>query len=173
MAYVREFWSVRAVASTSTRRTSSSQRDRVPQPVRRVSPISIPRGGQDSSSVRWAATKFPVGDFKLQRASAGLRDERDPDAYVSALTWIAARCQLARRGLVFIGERLRLDAVYSHVFASDVTVTAADAAIQRVNPVKGNPTQTTAVNGGRYSVQGDVIGLGMHIGSRGAEDEVT
>ncbi|HTQ46785.1 MAG TPA: hypothetical protein VMI75_28720, partial [Polyangiaceae bacterium] len=55
----------------------------------------------------------------------------------------------------------RLDAVYAHVFASDVTVTPQEAAVPRVNPVKGNPTAETAVNGGQYSARADVLGVGV------------
>jgi long-chain fatty acid transport protein len=54
-----------------------------------------------------------------------------------------------------------LDAVYSHVFASDVTVTPQEAAVPRINPVKGNPTQTASVNGGTYAARADVLGVGM------------
>ena len=42
-------------------------------------------------------------------------------------------------GGLFIGQHWRLDAVYSHVFASDVTVTPQEAAVPRVNPVPGQP----------------------------------
>ncbi len=51
--------------------------------------------------------------------------------------------------------------MYSHVFANDVTVTPQEAAVPRVNPVTGNPTQTTSVNGGSYSSRADVLGVGM------------
>jgi long-chain fatty acid transport protein len=64
-------------------------------------------------------------------------------------------------GGLYIGEHLRLDAVYSHVFANDVTVSPQEAAVPRVNPVKGNPTQTSAVNGGTYSARADVVGVGL------------
>ena len=51
--------------------------------------------------------------------------------------------------------------MYAHVFMADVTVSPAQAAVPRVNPVKGNPTQTAAVNGGHYSAGADAIGVGL------------
>jgi hypothetical protein len=34
--------------------------------------------------------------------------------------------------------------------------------VPRVNPVKGNPTQTEAVNGGMYAARADVLGVGLN-----------
>jgi hypothetical protein len=33
--------------------------------------------------------------------------------------------------------------------------------VPRINPVKGNPTQTASVNGGSYAARADVLGVGM------------
>jgi len=162
LAYVREFWSAEKSINVNPQNIQLLNVTGFPSPFG-VSPISIPRGGQDSNSVRLGGEyKFPVGDFKLQlRLGVAYETSGIQNAYVSALTVDSSKVLTSLGAGLYIGERLRLDAMYSHVFASDVTVTAAEAAIQPVNPVKGNPTQTTAVNGGTYSVHGDVIGLGM------------
>ena len=65
-------------------------------------------------------------------------------------------------GGLHIGEHLRLDGVYAHVFASDVNVDPGDAKVPRVNPVQGNPTATEAINGGLYSARADVLGVGLN-----------
>jgi long-chain fatty acid transport protein len=65
-------------------------------------------------------------------------------------------------GGLHIGQHWRLDAVYAHVFTSQATVDPAEAAVPRVNPVKGNPTQTEAVNGGTYAARADVLGVGVN-----------
>jgi hypothetical protein len=40
-------------------------------------------------------------------------------------------------------------------------VTLQEAAVPRVNPVEGDPTKETAVNGGQYSARADVTGVGV------------
>jgi hypothetical protein len=64
-------------------------------------------------------------------------------------------------GGIYVGKHWRFVGVLSHVFASNVTVTPQEAAVPRVNPVKGNPTATQAVNGGSYSSRADVLGVGL------------
>jgi long-chain fatty acid transport protein len=128
-----------------------------------VSPISIPRGGQDSNSVRLGGEyKFAVGDYKLQaRAGVAYETSGIQTPYVSPLTIDSDKVLTSIGGGLFIGPHWRFDAVLSHVFAANVTVTPQEAAVPRVNPVLGNPTQTTAVNGGTYGAQANVLGVGM------------
>ena len=64
-------------------------------------------------------------------------------------------------GSLHIGDHWRLDAVYAHVFAPDLTVNPSTAAVPRVNPVQGNPTATESINGGEYSARADVLGVGV------------
>ncbi len=162
VAYVREFWSVHQSIDITPENIQLLNVTGFPSPFA-VSGISIPRGGQDSNSVRLGGEyKFAVGDYKLQ-SRLGLAYETSgiQTAYVSPLTIDSSKVLAALGGGLYIGEHVRLDAVYSHVFASDVTVTPQEAAVPRVNPVKGNPTQTASVNGGTYSARADVIGVGM------------
>ena len=162
VAYVREFWSVHQSIDITPENIQLLNVTGFPSPFA-VSGISIPRGGQDSNSVRLGGEyKFAVGDYKLQ-SRLGLAYETSgiQTAYVSPLTIDSSKVLAALGGGLYIGEHVRLDAVYSHVFASDVTVTPQEAAVPRVNPVKGNPTQTASVNGGTYTARADVIGVGM------------
>jgi long-chain fatty acid transport protein len=162
VAYVREFWSVHQSIDITPENIQLLHVTGFPSPFA-VSGISIPRGGQDSNSVRLGGEyKFAVGDYKLEpRVGFAYETSGIQTAYVSPLTIDSNKVLVSLGGGLYIGEHLRLDAVYSHVFASDVTVTAQEAAVPRVNPVMGNPTQTASVNGGTYSARADVLGVGM------------
>jgi long-chain fatty acid transport protein len=162
VAYVREFWSVQKSIDITPENIQLLNVTSLPSPFA-VSSISIPRGGQDSNSVRLGGEyKFAAGDYKLQpRVGLAYETSGIQTPYVSPLTIDSSKFLASLGGGLFIGERWRFDFVYSHVFASDVTVTPQQAAVPRVNPVMGNPTQTTAVNGGTYSARADVLGVGM------------
>jgi long-chain fatty acid transport protein len=85
-----------------------------------------------------------------------------PRAYLSPLTLDLNKVTASIGGSLHVGKHWRLDAVYAHVFTGDATVDPAEAAVPRVNPVKGNPTAGEAVNGGLYSARADVIGVGVN-----------
>ena len=162
VAYVREFWSQHQSIDITPQNIQLLGVTGFPSPFA-VSPISIPRGGQDSNSVRLGGEyTFPVGDYKLQtRLGFAYETSGIQAAYVSPLTIDSSKELISIGGGLFIGQHMRLDAVLSHVFASDVTVTPQEAAVPRVNPVKGNPTQTASVNGGTYASRADVLGVGL------------
>jgi long-chain fatty acid transport protein len=162
LAYVREFWSQHSSIDITPQNIQLLGVTGFPSPFA-VSPISIPRGGQDSNSVRLGGEyTFPVGDYRLQtRLGFAYETSGIQTAYVSPLTIDSNKELASLGGGLFIGKHLRLDAVLSHVFASSVTVTPQEAAVPRVNPVKGNPTATASVNGGQYASRADVIGVGM------------
>ena len=42
------------------------------------------------------------------------------------------------------------------------TVDPAEAQVPRVNPVRGNPTATEAINGGDYSARAIILGVGVN-----------
>jgi hypothetical protein len=65
-------------------------------------------------------------------------------------------------GGIHIGEHWRFDAMFAHVFASDVTVDPAVAAVPKVNPVLGNAVASESINGGTYSVSANVLGVGLN-----------
>jgi len=162
VAYVREFWSVHQSIDVTPSNIQLLNVTGFPSPFA-VSSISIPRGGQDSNSVRLGGEyKLPVSEYFLQlRAGVAYESSGIKEAYVSPLTIDSSKVTLSIGGGLFIGEHWRLDGVLAHVFASDVTVTPQEAAVPRVNPVLGNPTQTAAVNGGHYSARADAVGVGM------------
>jgi hypothetical protein len=84
--------------------------------------------------------------------------------YVSPLGIDGPKMNAAIGGGVKIGDHVRFDAVYSHVFLGDVTVMPEQAAIGPINPVRGNPAPPPAipaVNGGVYRVETDIMGIGM------------
>jgi len=57
---------------------------------------------------------------------------------------------------------LRLDAVYAHTFAEDVTVAPKDARVVQTVPLKATPPKNPDyINGGTYSWDANVVGLGM------------
>jgi long-chain fatty acid transport protein len=162
VAYVREFWSVHQSIDVTPSNIQLLNVTGFPSPFA-VSSISIPRGGQDSNSIRLGGEyKLPIDAYFLQlRAGVAYESSGIKEAYVSPLTIDSNKVTLSIGGGLFIGKHWRLDAVLAHVFASDVTVTPQEAAVPRVNPVLGNPTQTAAVNGGHYSARADAVGVGM------------
>jgi long-chain fatty acid transport protein len=162
VAYVREFWSVHQSIDMTPENIQLLNVTGFPSPFA-VSGISIPRGGQDSNSVRLGGEyKFAVGDYKLQtRLGFAYETSGIQTPYVSPLNIDSNKVLASLGGGLYIGEHLRLDAVYSHVFANEVTVSPQEAAVPRVNPVTGNPTPTASVNGGSYSARADVLGVGM------------
>jgi long-chain fatty acid transport protein len=162
LAYVREFWSVHQSIDVTPNNIQLLNVTGFPSPYG-VSAISIPRGGQDSNSFRLGGEyMLPIEDYRLQlRAGVSYETSGIKEPYVSPLTIDSNKVAVSIGGGLFIGKRWRLDAVYSHVFASDVTVTPQEASVPRVNPVQGNPTQTASVNGGQYSARADAIGVGL------------
>jgi long-chain fatty acid transport protein len=162
LAYVREFWSVHQSIDITPTNILLYGITGFPSPFG-VSGISVPRGGQDSNSVRLGGEyAFPLGDYRLQaRAGVAYETSGIKEAYVSPLTIDSSKFSASIGGGLTIGKHWRLDGVLAHVFASDVTVTPQEAAVPRVNPVKGNPTQTQSMNGGQYSSRADVLGVGL------------
>jgi len=162
VAYVRELWGTHHSIDVTPDNIQLLNVTGFPSPFA-VSPISIPRGGQDSNSVRLGAEyAFELGEYRLQpRIGFAYETSGVEEAYVSPLTIDSNKVLLSFGGSVYLGKHWRLDGVISHVFASDVTVTPQEAAVPRVNPVKGNPVQGTGINGGQYTSAADVLGVGM------------
>jgi long-chain fatty acid transport protein len=162
VAYVREFWSTHQSIEVTPRDILLYGVTGFPSPFG-VSPISLPRGGEDSNSLRAGGEyRFEVGGYHLQvRAGLAYETSGIKEAYVSPLTIDSSKVSSSIGGSLYIGRHWRMDGVFSHVFASDVRVSPQEAAVPRVNPVKGNPTQTQSINGGAYSARADVVGVGL------------
>ena len=161
--YVREFWSAHQSIDLVPDNIRLYNVTGFPSPFA-VSPISIPRNFKDANSFRLGGEyTFPVSNYKMTlRTGINYETSAIPNPYLSALTIDLDKVTVALGGSLHIGEHWRLDAVYAHVFASTTTVSPQEAAVPRVNPVKGNPTQAEAINGGTYSAQADVLGVGLN-----------
>jgi long-chain fatty acid transport protein len=56
-----------------------------------------------------------------------------------------------------------LDIVYAHTFGFTTDVDPHDASVTRVHVVRANyPEGEVKINGGRYTAQADVIGVGLN-----------
>jgi len=162
-ALVREFW------------TTHHSIDIVPDNVRlsgvtgfpndfKVAPITIPRSFDNANSYRLGGElAIPFEGYQIDlRTGVSYDSSAIPTAYVSPLTIDSDKVTAALGGSLRVGPHWRFDAVYAHVFAKDQDVSPAQAAVPGVNPVKGNPTQTVAINGGHYSARADVLGVGVN-----------
>jgi long-chain fatty acid transport protein len=161
VAYVHEFWNNHDSIRITPDNIALLNVRGFPSPYG-VPPINIPRNFQDANSVRVGGEyRFDADGYKIDlRAGINFETSAIPEAYESPLTIDSFKVTPAVGGGIHIGDHWRLDAVYAHVFASDVTVTPQEAAVPRVNPVQGNPTQTEAINGGTYSSRADILGVG-------------
>lgn len=164
LAYVREFWSVHESIDVRPDNLQLTGIAGFPSPFG-VAPISIPRKFEDANSFRLGgelSIKL-AGSRQLDlRAGASYDTSAVPKAYVSPLTIDADKLTPAIGAGFHLNAQWRIDAVFAHTFMGDVVVPPGEAGVPRVNPVQGNPTQTEAVNGGRYSAQVNVIGLGAN-----------
>jgi long-chain fatty acid transport protein len=162
LAYVREFWSVQQSLDITPQDIALYRITGFPSPFR-VSPISLPRGLQDSNSVRLGAEyAYDLLGIRFQaRAGFAYETSAVPEAYVAPLTVDSNKIVASIGGGILVNAHWRVDGVLSHAFAADVTVTPQEAAVPRINPVRGNPTQTVAVNGGTYGANLWVLGAGL------------
>jgi long-chain fatty acid transport protein len=162
-SYVREFWTTHHSIDLTPKNISINGVTGFP-PSFAVSPISIPRNFENANSYRVGGEyAIPVKDYVIDlRLGVAYEQSAVPAAYLSPLTIDLNKFTLGLGGGLHVGKHWRLDAVYAHVFASDVTVDPAEAAVPRVNPVKGNPTATEPVNGGTYSARADILGVGVN-----------
>ena len=163
LAYVRELWSNHEAIDIDPNGITLSGITGFP-PNFKVGDISIPRHFQDSNSLRLGGEYgLPIASYVLDlRAGAAIESSAIPPNYESALT-VDMNKLMVSLGLGFhVSAHWRFDALYAHIFGETVTTSPATAAVPLINPVQGNPTATTAVNGGTYSAQADVVGVGFN-----------
>ena len=163
VTYEREFWSEHQSIDIVPDNITLLRVTSFPSPYA-VSPISIPRNFQDSNSLRVGGEyTFKLGGYVLDaRLGVNYETSAIPTAYLSPLTVDMDKLFLGVGGGIHIGKHWRFDAVYGHVFASSVYVDPSIAAVPKVNPVQGNPTQSEAINGGTYTATADVLGVGLN-----------
>ncbi|HVH45790.1 MAG TPA: outer membrane protein transport protein [Labilithrix sp.] len=162
-AYVREFWSLHDSIDIRSENVRLYDITGFPSPFG-VAPISLPRNFQDSDSIRAGGEFSTKSIFKNNRTDfrAGLAYETSaiPPEWVSPLTYDANKVTLGLGGSIHAGEHWRMDAVAALVLLEGTNLDPADAKVPRVNPVKGNPTKTEAINGGEYAARAVVLGVG-------------
>jgi long-chain fatty acid transport protein len=165
LAYVREFWSLHDSIDIRPENIRLYDVTGFPSPFG-VAPISLPRNFQDSNSIRLGSEyslKNLISDYWIDlRAGISYETSAIPPAWVSPLTYDANKLIGSAGGSLHIGGHWRMDAVGSLVLLDGTILDPAEAAVPRVNPVRGNPTRTEAINGGDYSARAIILGVGAN-----------
>jgi long-chain fatty acid transport protein len=162
LAYVREFWSVEKSLDITPSNIQLYGITGFPSPYG-VGTISVPRGMQDTNSIRLGGEYAfeMVGVHFLGRAGIAYETSSLPPAYVTPFTVDSNKVTASIGGSIVLGPHWRLDGVLSHAFESSVNVPASQAAVPLINPVVGNATPADHVNGGTYSADLWVLGGGL------------
>lgn len=163
LAYVREFWSLHDSIDIESKGIKLYDITGFPSPFG-VAPISIPRNFKDSNSIRAGFEYSTKSIFSQNRTDlrGGISYETSaiPREWVTPLTYDANKIIGSAGGSIHVAENWRFDAVLGIVLYQGTTVDPAEAQSPRINPVRGNPTATEAVNGGEYSARSIVLGVG-------------
>jgi long-subunit fatty acid transport protein len=165
LAYVREFWSLQDTIDIRSKDIRLLDISGFPSPFG-VAPITLPRGFQDSSSFRLGGelrTKKLLPSYPIDlRAGVSYETSGIPQDLVSPQTYDANKI-IASLGIgIHVGEHWRMDGMGALVMLASTTVDPAEAAVPRVDPVRGNPTATESINGGDYSARALVLGVGVN-----------
>ncbi len=164
LSYVREFWSMHDSIDINHEDFKLRGVTGFPDPFKFAN-ISIPRNFQDSNSFRLGVEytrKAPVANATMTfRGGVAFETSAVPKEYVSPLSTDADKVSPGIGFGMTFGGRLRIDAMFSHIFAFAPDVDPAEAKVPRINPASGYPTQTEAINGGSYSFRANILGLGM------------
>ncbi len=164
VAYIREFWSLHDSIDVTPKGINLVDVTGFPSPFG-VAPISLPRNFTDSNSVRLGGefTFRGLLDYKMDlRGGISYESTAVPREWVSPLTVDTNKVQIGGGAGLYVGQRWRLDAAFSYIFAPQINVDPAEAAVPRVNPVKGNPTAGESINGGTYTVRALTLGAGLN-----------
>jgi long-chain fatty acid transport protein len=161
VSYVRELWSSHRSIDITPTNIQLINVTGFPSPYK-VAPISIPRNFKDTNSIRLGAEySFHLLGYHFDcRAGGSFEQGAIPRAYLSSLTVDMDKFNLALGGSWYPNSRWRIDFLYSHVFGRDTFVDPRQAAVPRINPVRGNPTDSEAINGGSYRARADILGVG-------------
>ncbi|HSO38949.1 MAG TPA: outer membrane protein transport protein [Labilithrix sp.] len=162
-SYVREFWSLHESIDVRPDNVKLYNITGFPSPFG-VAGISLPRHFQDSNSFRLGGEYSTKAIFTSVRSDfrLGVNYETSaiPNEWVSPLTYDANKITIGAGASLHPGDHWRLDAVAALVLLGSTTVAPEDAKVPRVNPVKGNPTDTEAINGGEYAARALILGVG-------------
>lgn len=135
-------------------------------PVYRLGALNIERRFQNTFSVKVGGEQFiPVGTMKIAaRLGVGYESSAVPVAYVSPLSFDAAKLIIGLGAGLHVNDHFRVDAgVMAHV-TSTVNVSPDEAKLYRVNAVRANPAEDgdTPINGGKYVASAQVYSLGAN-----------
>lgn len=162
--YVREFWSLHDTIDIESRGIRLYDITGFPSPFG-VGKISIPRGFQDSNSFR-LGTELGlrnVGGYWIDlRAGLAYDTSAIPNDYVSPLTYDSNKITGTFGGSLHVGKQWRMDAVAAYTHLGSETVEPQNARVPRINPVRGNPTDTESINGGTYHARAIILGVGVN-----------
>ncbi len=126
--------------------------------------LSVERGFQDSVSIALGGEyAIEASDDITVDARAGLSYETSgiQEEYLTVLTIDANKFTPSLGAGLHVGEDLRFDFVFAHVFADTVEVDPATARVAQVVPVVANPSEKDIVNGGTYESRATILGLGV------------
>ena len=124
--------------------------------------VNLERQFQGAFSVRLGGEyRIPVSKAQLDiRAGVGFETSAVPNEYVSVLTIDSNKLTPSIGAGVTIGA-IRLDMVVAHAFFFSQDVDPRQAKIGQVSPVVANPSPNpNIINGGTYSANATMIGLG-------------
>jgi long-chain fatty acid transport protein len=132
-----------------------------------VGTMSVQKHFRDTFSVHGGIEhQFMLDDYPMViRAGASYERSAIPNSYLSVQTVDLDKVQIALGGSLFVSEKrnLRLDIVYAHTFGFTTDVDPHDASVTRVHVVRANyPAGEVTINGGRYTAQADVLGVGLN-----------
>jgi long-chain fatty acid transport protein len=163
-AYVREFWSEEQtidiqINSISLNNVSASLLGKqvlLPN-------IQFPRNFQDSNSYRLGGEyEYSLGGYKAAtRLGVSYETSAVPVDWLSISSLDFNKVVASIGGSIYLGDHWRFDAVYAHVFEMSQYVDPAIARLQPENPISGNPSNNP-INGGSYTAEADVVGVGMN-----------
>jgi long-chain fatty acid transport protein len=164
LAFVREFWTQHHSIDVQPDNLTLVGITGFPSPFA-VAPISIPRRFDNANSYRLGAeyTTPPRGENAVAwvaRLGVSYDESAVPVEAVSPASLDSDKVIVSLGAGVHVGRHWRFDAMFAHVFFASVEVDPAEAGLPRVNPIKANPTQGEAINGGSYSAHANIAGLG-------------
>ena len=163
LSYKREFWTVEHSIQVEPENIQLYKVTALPSPYA-VQPITFPRNFENSNEIALGGEfSFPVGNYAFDlRAGVNYEQSAIPTAYLSPLTIDLDRVTVGSGGSFHLNRHWRIDLLYAHIAGISKTVDPAIAAIQKVNPVQGNPSPTEAINGGMYAARAEVLGVGVN-----------
>ncbi|MBX3234008.1 MAG: outer membrane protein transport protein [Labilithrix sp.] len=165
LAYVREFWSMHDSIDIRPSNIKLHDITGFPSPFG-VAPISLPKNFQDSNSIR-LGTEYSLKNLLKEywidlRAGISYETSGVPRAWVAPQTYDADKVVASVGGGLHIGQHWRMDALAALALLNGTSVDPAEAQVPRVNPVKGNPTDTEKINGGLYAARALILGVGVN-----------